>query len=124
MAGNRVPYARAGASGIYFGVNIKKKDQMQQAVDQNPSIWMWRGIPTFSSVQNGGMRGVYGCIVLSEGMWSGHHTYMQCMCGEYMYGHRKLSEWKYVNNIMDVWDNGNSPNLQDMHRRFQLLGLN
>lgn len=34
--------------------------------------------------------------------------------------HVKLNEWTYVNNLMDVWDRDNSPNMQEVLRHSQL----
>ena len=54
--------------GLRYGV----QGRQHQDLDHNPSIWRWRRIPTFSMIPDGMMRGVWGCMALFEGMWSGH----------------------------------------------------
>lgn len=56
---------------VDYGRYTRKKTKCVE-VDHNPSIWRCHGIPTFSLIADGRMRGVCGCIALSKGRWSEH----------------------------------------------------
>lgn len=46
---------------------------------------------------------------------------------EVLFNHKdinvRLNNLKYVNNLMNVWDGANKPNMQDVLYHFQLPGL-